>query len=130
MIINNRIIPGVSGNIPIGAGTTTKTTGTSNSTVSFEDMLKNQIYKNSEVKFSKHAEARLNSRNITLSDEQKNKLNEAVNKASDKDVKDSLVMLDDIAFVVNIKNKTVVTVINKDELKDNVFTNIDGAVIA
>ena len=43
---------------------------------------------------------------------------------------DSLIMLDDIAFVVNVKDKNVVTVMNKDEMKNNVFTNIDGAVIA
>ena len=57
-------------------------------------------------------------------------MNDAVNRAGGKNVKDSLVMVDDIAFVVNIKDKNVVTVMNKDEMKNNVFTNIDGAVIA
>ena len=53
-----------------------------------------------------------------------------VNKANTKGVKDSLVLVDDIAFVVNVKDKAVVTVMNKDEMKENVFSNIDGAVIA
>ena len=54
----------------------------------------------------------------------------SVNKANTKGVKDSLVLVDDIAFVVNVKDKAVVTVMNKDEMKENVFSNIDGAVIA
>lgn len=129
MIINNRIIPGVGGNIPVSSGNRSQGTNSTSST-SFEDMLKEQVYKNSEVKFSKHAGERLESRNIKITEEQKQKLNDAVNRANEKDVKDSLVMLDDIALVVNVKNKTVITALNKDEMKENVFTNIDGAVIA
>jgi len=57
-------------------------------------------------------------------------MNEAVNKASTKGVKDSLVIVDNMAFVVNVKSRTVITAVNNNELKDNVFTNIDGAVFA
>jgi flagellar operon protein len=89
-----------------------------------------KIFESKEVKFSKHAESRLQTRDINLTDEQKSKLNDAINKAGEKNVKDSLVMVDDIAFVVNVREKNVVTVLNKDEMKNNVFTNIDGAVIA
>ena len=130
MIINNRIIPGISGignvNSNVGAN---QSTGQS-SGVSFEDLLQKQIYDTKEVKFSKHAQSRLETRNINLTEEQTNKLNESVNKANTKGVKDSLVLVDDIAFVVNVKEKAVVTVMNKDEMKENVFSNIDGAVIA
>ena len=73
---------------------------------------------------------RLESRDIHMTDEQKQKLNESVDKAAAKNVRDSLIMMDDLAFVVNVRNKTVVTVVNKEEMKENVFTNIDGAVIA
>lgn len=128
MIINNRIIPGVINNPNIQPGGSIQ--NTSKPSVNFEDLLKKQIFDNKEVKFSKHAESRLETRNINLTDEQKTKLNEAINKANSKDVKDSLVLVDDIAFVVNVKDKTVVTVMNKDEMKENVFSNIDGAVIA
>lgn len=128
MIINNRIIPGVINNPNIQSGNSIQST--SKPSINFEDLLKKQIFDNTEVKFSKHAESRLETRNINLTDEQKIKLNEAVNKANSKDVKDSLVLVDDIAFVVNVKDKTVVTVMNKDEMKENVFSNIDGAVIA
>ena len=130
MIINNRIIPGISGtggiNTNIGQS---QSTGQS-SGISFEELLQKQIYDTKEVKFSKHAQSRLETRNINLTDEQLNKLNESVNKANAKGVKDSLVLVDEIAFVVNVKDKAVVTVMNKDEMKNNVFTNIDGAVIA
>ena len=128
MIVNNRIIPGV-GNIGITQGNQS-THGITKPNSSFEDIFAKKLFDNKEVKFSKHAESRLQTRNIQLTDEQKGKLNDAINRAGEKNVKDSLVMVDDIAFVVNVKDKNVVTVLNKDEMKNNVFTNIDGAVIA
>ncbi len=129
MIINNRIIPGVGGigNITSGSQSAHNVTRPNSN---FEDIFAKKLFENKEVKFSKHAESRLQTRNISLTDEQKGKLNDAINKAGEKNVKDSLIMLDDIAFVVNVKEKNVVTVMNKDEMKNNVFTNIDGAVIA
>ena len=129
MIINNRIIPGISGNNGVLPGSG-HNQGVNKSGVSFEDLLQKQIYESKEVKFSKHAESRLETRKIDLTEEQKDKLTESINKANAKGVKDSLVLVDDIAFVVNVKDKAVVTVMNKDEMKENVFSNIDGAVIA
>lgn len=96
----------------------------------FGKILKEKMDEPSELKFSKHAETRLQLRNIKLSSEQKGKLKAAVEKAGQKGVKDSLVIMDNLAFVVNVKNKTVVTAANSNELKENVFTNIDGAVFA
>lgn len=96
----------------------------------FGDILKQKIDQSTGLKFSKHAEQRLQSRNINLSQVQKEKINQAVKKAEEKGVKDSLVLLENMAFVVNVKNRTVITAVNSDELKNNVFTNIDGAVIA
>ena len=81
----------------------------------------------SEVKFSKHANERLQSRNIDLSYSQKERLNQAVKTAGEKGIKESLVMLDDLAFIVNVKNNTVVTAIAGGEQK--VFSNIDGAIV-
>ena len=130
MIINNRIIPGISGSNGVLPGAGQNQSVNKKPEISFEQLLQNQIYESKEVKFSKHAESRLETRNINLTEEQKNKLNESVNKANAKGVKDSLVLVDDIAFVVNVKDKAVVTVMNKDEMKENVFSNIDGAVIA
>ena len=80
------------------------------------------------VVFSKHANERLASRNINLNDEQMNRLNKGVMQAKEKSIKESLVMMDNIAFIVNIKNNTVITAM--DDSSDSIFTNIDGAVIS
>ncbi len=95
----------------------------------FDSILKQKQAENSEIKFSKHAEQRLQSRNISLSQDQKEKMKIAVTKAESKGVRDSLVLMDNLAFVVNVQNRTVITAANSNELKENVFTNIDGAVI-
>jgi len=100
-------------------------------TVSFEEMLIKASEKNAsnEVIFSKHANARLASRNINLNDEQMERLNHGIRQAKEKSIKESLVMMDNIAFIVNIKNNTVITAMDQDTNDSNVFTNIDGAVI-
>lgn len=98
-----------------------------NTVSSFESILKGSI-ENNDVKFSKHAESRLQSRNISFSKEQQNKLGTAITKASQKGIKDSLIMMDNVALVVNVKSRTVVTAMSNSEAKENVFTNIDGAI--
>ncbi|MBO4901643.1 MAG: flagellar protein [Lachnospiraceae bacterium] len=82
------------------------------------------------VRFSKHATVRLDDRKIELSSEQLNRLNEGTQKANAKGINESLVLVDELAFIVNIKNNTVITAMDQNEAKENVFTNIDGAVIA
>ncbi len=85
--------------------------------------------KSEEVKFSKHANARLNDRNINLTSNQMDRLNNAKEMSSAKGIKNSLVLMDDYAFIVNVPSSTVITAMDKNETKENVFTNIDGAVI-
>lgn len=98
---------------------------------SFEEILnqKREASESSELKFSKHAAMRLEDRNISLSEEQSQRLENGVQKASEKGIKESLVLIDSLAFIVNVPNKTVVTAMDKGESSDNIFTNIDGAVI-
>ena len=97
--------------------------------ISFEEVLKSKtLNDDNRVIFSKHANERLESRNIELSDVQMNRLNEATKLAASKGIKESLVMLDDYNVIVNTKNNMGVTAIGKQE--KNVFTKIDGAVIA
>lgn len=103
---------------------------TSTSGTGFENILQQAIDKSSGVKFSKHAEMRMQARNIDLTQNQRDKINSAVSIAQQKGVKDSLVILDNMAFVVNVPSKTVITAVNNNELKENVFTNIDGAIFA
>ena len=82
------------------------------------------------VKFSKHALNRLSMRNIELTNEQMSRLNQGKNEAGEKGIKDSLILIDQLAFIVNVPSSTVVTAMDQTENKSNVFTNIDGAVIA
>lgn len=82
-----------------------------------------------DLKFSKHATVRLADRNIKLSNEQLERLNVGARKAELKGIKDSLVIVDELAFIVNVPNHTVVTAMDSTETTENVFTNINGAVI-
>lgn len=83
-----------------------------------------------KVKFSNHALKRLESRNIHLGDEQISKIQSAIEKAESKGARDSLVLMNDTALIVNIPNKTVVTAVAIEEGNDNIFTNIDSVVFA
>lgn len=83
----------------------------------------------SEVVFSKHAMQRVTDRSIDVSEGTLTKLNEAVARASQKGVRDALILNGDSVFIVNTLNKTVITALKGSEMKDNVFTNIDGTVI-
>ncbi len=84
--------------------------------------------KNNELVFSKHANERLLSRNIDLSDSQLERLQNGTRRAEEKGIKESLVVVDNLAFIVNVRNNTVITAVNEKD--DKIFTNIDGAVIA
>ena len=95
--------------------------------LSFAQVLNSK--KTEELKFSKHADARLSERNISLSPEQLQRLRDGAKKADAKGIGESLMLMDDLAFIVNIKSNTVVTAIDSKASKENIFTNIDGAVI-
>jgi flagellar operon protein len=93
----------------------------------FETILQKEL---KDLKFSKHAQDRLASRNIQLSGDDLSTIGRAVAKAGEKGSQDSLVLLRDMAFIVSVRNRTVVTAMDAEQVKDNVFTNIDSAVIA
>ena len=83
----------------------------------------------SAIKFSNHAIERMHSRGISYNPENLQKLDEAIKKAAAKGSKDTLVLMNDSALIVSVKNNTVVTVMDKNSLKENVFTNIDSTVV-
>ncbi|MGI6606273.1 MAG: TIGR02530 family flagellar biosynthesis protein [Peptococcia bacterium] len=115
---------------PISPSRPGKTPQTNDSSSSqFNEILQKEIAGSSELKFSRHAQERLEHRKIQLGETQLLRLKEAVNKAENKGAQESLVMLDDLAFVVSIKNKTVITAVDGESRKGNVFTNIDSAII-
>ena len=96
---------------------------------SFRDILINESGKGAgTLRFSKHANERLASRNINLSNEQMLRLSEGTDRARQKGIKESLIVVDELAFIVNVKNNMVVTAVGDSE--DKIFTNIDGAVIS
>ena len=94
------------------------------------DQLLQKAQQQSQVKFSGHALNRMEARGIDFNQGQLDRLQQAVAQVDAKGGRDSLVMLDDTALVVSIKNETVVTVVDREQMKNNVFTKIDSAVIA
>ena len=81
------------------------------------------------LKFSSHASQRLRDRKIAIDPGMMNKLNEAIDKAEAKGVEDTLVITPEAALIVSVKNRTVITALDRNSMNGNVFTNIDGAVI-
>ncbi len=94
---------------------------------SFQEIFQKELR---DIKFSKHATERLESRNMKLSGADLNSIEKAVNIVEEKGARDSLIFLRDMAFIVNIKNRTIITAIDQENLKQNVFTNIDSAIVA
>jgi flagellar operon protein len=119
----------VNGQLPVNKTIPRQQIGTG---LSFQEVLSRTTEQNqvTELKFSKHAAGRLIDRNIELSETQMERLQEGARNAGQKGIKDSLVIVDELAFIVNVPNKTVVTALDQTEARGNIFTNIDGAVIA
>ena len=127
----------------VGAGATEKvdpklnpTSAPASGAVPFADLLTERLTKATptsqppgELKFSAHAKARLQSRGIDLSPEDLVKMQEAVQKVSQKGSRERLILTDKAAFVVSVKNNTVITAVDRDSLKENVFTNIDSTIM-
>lgn len=82
-----------------------------------------------ELKFSQHAKVRLEERGIDLSSDLVDRLNDGIKKAQVKGSKESLLLMEGLAFVVSVKNKTVITAMEQKSLSDQVITNIDSAVL-
>ncbi|OWA33766.1 flagellar biosynthesis protein [Saccharibacillus sp. O16] len=90
----------------------------------FQSVLDEQL-----LKFSGHASKRLEQRGIQLNSEQLRKIGNAIDQAAAKGSKESLLLMKDMALIVNVKNRTVVTAVDEKSMKNNVFTQIDSAVI-
>ena len=94
---------------------------------SFDSIFRHEIDK---IKFSNHASKRIEARELQLSNSDMTRLQDAVSKAEAKGSKDSLVMMENRAFIVNIPNKTVITALDVEKSTENIFTNIDSVVFA
>lgn len=97
----------------------------------FAEALKTELEaRNSAVGFSKHAVKRIESRNIEILDGDKlERLNKGIEIAAEKGSNETLVLVDSTAFVVSVRNHTVITTMSQEDLKGNIFTNIDSTVI-
>ena len=123
-------VPGIiPGPAPRPAGTPVQIPPTSGP--SFRSLLEQQQAAPSSqpLKFSAHAMQRLQSRNIQLSSDDIARMNVMADKAAQKGAKQSLFMMRDVAMVVSIKNRTVITAVDQESMKENVFTNIDSAAV-
>ena len=127
MSINRPIYPSNRVNTP--QQTKGQASKTKNNQKSFENILANKLEKKSGLSFSKHARKRILSRNIQITENQLNQLQTGVEKLKEKGAKESLVMVNNTAYLVSVENNTVITAIDDENIRENVFTNIDSAVM-
>jgi flagellar operon protein len=95
----------------------------------FKDILKKTVKKEDSFVISNHAAERLKDRNISLNESDMNKINEGINKADEKGSRESLILYKDVVLVASVRNRTIITAVDKDSSKGNVFTNIDSVVL-
>jgi len=100
---------------------------TTGNAVDFKDVFSEELNK---LKFSGHAQTRMVSRDISLDEDQMLRLEQTIDKIEEKQGNNSLIIMDDTAFIVNIPNRTVITLFGKEQIQDNVITNIDSAGFA
>lgn len=98
-------------------------------TSSFQDILFRELANPKQVKVSAHAQKRMQERNINLGSEDWHKINDAINRAEAKGANNSLLIHGELALIVSVKNRTVVSAMDEKSIKEHVFTNIDSAVI-
>lgn len=96
---------------------------------SFNKILEKQIKKEECFTISSHAAERLNSRNIDFNAADMKKINEGINLADSKGAKQSLILYKDMALITSIKNRTVITAMDKNQNETSVITNIDSVVM-
>jgi flagellar operon protein len=106
-----------------------KNTETKKTTTSFKDVLEKQINTKESFVISNHAAERLRQRNISFNETDMKNINEGINKAEEKGCQESLILYKDTALITSIKNRTIITAVDKESSKGNVFTNIDSVIM-
>ncbi|WP_449540012.1 TIGR02530 family flagellar biosynthesis protein [Ferdinandcohnia sp. Marseille-Q9671] len=112
-------------NHPLSLQTRKKVQHTEKPNVSFKDTLQQET----KLIISKHAQKRLDERNISIQDSKWNEIQMKISEAKTKGIRDSLVVTNDAALIVNVPNNTVITAMNRDEANSQIFTNINGTII-
>lgn len=114
---------------PVKTGTAQDSQSENTGLPSFGEILKQQLSKQQTLVFSKHAQQRLDSRQIEVTPQMLSKMSSAVESAREKGIQDALILQNQTAFIVNVPSSTVVTALSGSEMSSHIFTNIDGAVI-
>lgn len=94
----------------------------------FKEVFNEAVQKKHELSFSKHAKKRVNSRSIPFTEVEMQKLQSGTEKARAKGARDSLIMVNNTAYIVSVENNKVITAVDEESMNENVFTNIDSAV--
>ena len=121
-------VPGITGTQPVQPATEPSRSGAAR-TADFQKVFESELRPSQPLTFSAHAQSRLLSRQISLTEPQMERLQQGVRNAAGKGARESLVLMDNLAFVVSVKNRTVITAVEGAAQSGNVFTQIDSAVI-
>jgi flagellar operon protein len=125
---NPALVPPVGAPAPVAPATAPRTGPTTASNgPSFADVLGEKA---GAVQLSGHAKARIERRGISLDPATLARLQNGVDRAAAKGSRESVVLVDDVAFVVSVKARTVITAVDRASMRDHVFTNIDSAVFS
>lgn len=84
---------------------------------------------NDSIAFSKHAMERAQQRGIEVTPDLMDQLATSVEKAEAKGANNILAFDTSNAFIINVPNHRVITTMTQEEMRENIFTNIDGAVL-
>ena len=115
---------------PKGSRETQRSKTVQNDQPSFNDILNQKVAEQSKLKFSAHAMKRMDQRDMHPSQIELERLNEGFEKARAKGAQSSLILVDEMAYVVSVKNETVITALDREAAQGNVFSNIDSVAIA
>ena len=119
----------VSGNVVPVPSRSGPQVGGKDASASFQQILEDQLNRSDDLKFSMHAQERICQRHIVMGAQGVERLKNGVDRIAEKGGRESLVLMDDSAFLVSVRNRTVITAIGRENLKDNVFTNIDSTIV-
>ncbi len=90
----------------------------------FQELLKKQT-----VNFSQHAQTRIQSREIPWSPQLEKRVTQGIDAAEKKGSREALILADDVAVIANVKSRTIITAMDRNQMKEKIFTNIDSAVL-
>jgi len=119
----------ISGNVVPVPSRSGSQVGGKDASASFQQILEDQLHRSDDLKFSVHAQERIRQRSIVMGSQGVERLRKGVDRIAEKGGQESLVLMDDSAFLVSVRNRTVITAIGRENLKDNVFTNIDSTIV-